>query len=191
MRVGFFIAAGLLVLGGVLSYFLYGQLHTETILIAAEAEAYAGPDGAPCETMAFSLEPRQMGRMSVMAEKGQSINGRFVVQGGIEGDVAFRVFAPHGRMVVDEGRAAPAGGPKVALIDVDGLLVNTRLNGPYSAGENPVALFREKLDAAALDTNVCAVVLRINTPGGGVAAADLMWQQLHAFRARTGLPVVA
>jgi hypothetical protein len=40
----------------------------------------------------------------VLAEKGQSISGRFVVRGGIEGDVAFRVFAPHGRMVVDEGR---------------------------------------------------------------------------------------
>jgi hypothetical protein len=104
MRLGIFIAAGLCVVGGVLAYFLYGQLHTETILIAAKAQAYAGPDGAPCETMAFSLEPRQMGQMSVLAEKGQSISGRFVVQGGIEGDVAFRVFTPHGRMVLDEGR---------------------------------------------------------------------------------------
>lgn len=104
MRVGFLIAAGLLVLGGILSYFLYGQLRTEIIPIAAEAQAYAGPDGTPCETMTFTLEPRQMGRMSVLAQKGQSITGRFVVHGGLNGDVAFRVYAPQGRMVVDEGK---------------------------------------------------------------------------------------
>lgn len=104
MRIGILIAAGLLVGGGILAYFLYGQLRTEIIPIVTEAHAYAGPDGASCETMAFNLERRQMGRMSVMAEKGQSIVGRFVVHGGLNGDVAFRVYAPHSRMVMDEGR---------------------------------------------------------------------------------------
>lgn len=87
----------------------------------------------------------------------------------------------------------PAGcrGPKVALIDVDGLLVNMPPVGPYSAGENPVALFREKLDAVAADPQVCGVVIRINTLGGGVTATDLMWKELMAFRARTKLPTVA
>jgi len=89
------------------------------------------------------------------------------------------------------GRELPASSPKVALIDVDGLLVNTNLTGPYSAGENPVDLFREKLDAAAADPKVRAVVVRINSPGGGVTATDLMWQQLRSFRQRTGVPVVA
>ncbi len=89
------------------------------------------------------------------------------------------------------GRDLPASSAKVALIDVDGLLVNTNLTGPYSSGENPVDLFREKLDAAAADPRVRALVVRINSPGGGVTATDLMWQQLSSFRERTGLPVVA
>jgi protease-4 len=80
---------------------------------------------------------------------------------------------------------------KVAVIDVDGLMTNTEPTGPYSLGENPVALFRERLDAAAADRDVCAVVLRVNCPGGSVTATDIMWHDLQAFRARTHLPVVA
>jgi protease IV len=90
------------------------------------------------------------------------------------------------------GNGSCAGtGPKVAIVDVDGLLLNTDLTGSYSLGENPVALFRERLDAIAGDPCVRAVVLRINSPGGGVAASDTMWRDLQAFRARTHLPVVA
>src|SRR5205814_8036983 len=38
---------------------------------------------------------------------------------------------------------------------------------------------------------VCAVVVRINSPGGGAAASDMMWRELYAFREKTGRPVVA
>jgi protease-4 len=89
------------------------------------------------------------------------------------------------------GGQARSGCSKIALLDVDGLLMNANLIGPYSEGENPVALFREKLDRAASDPHVRAVVVRINTPGGGVTATDMMWHELEAFRAKTGLPVVA
>ena len=44
---------------------------------------------------------------------------------------------------------------KVAVVDVDGLLLNMDMTGLYSLGENPVSLFREKLDAIADDPRVC------------------------------------
>lgn len=81
--------------------------------------------------------------------------------------------------------------PRVAVIDVDGILLNTDLTGPFSAGENPVALFREKLDAAAADPQVVAVVLRINSPGGSVNAADLMRRDLLLFRTHAKKPIIA
>lgn len=81
--------------------------------------------------------------------------------------------------------------PKIAVIDVDGLLANTDMTGLGSAGENPVALFRERLDAVKKDPLVCGVVLRINSPGGGVAATDIMWHDLQQFRECTNLPVVS
>lgn len=80
---------------------------------------------------------------------------------------------------------------RVALIDVDGLLLNEERVGIYSLGQNPVAVFREKLDYVAQRPEFCGVVLRIHSPGGGVTAADIMARDLAAFKQQTGLPVVA
>src|SRR5690348_12105318 len=53
---------------------------------------------------------------------------------------------------------------KVVIIDVEGMILNARTSGLFSDGENPVSLFRERLEAAADDRHVKAVVLRINSP---------------------------
>src|SRR5262249_9352285 len=80
---------------------------------------------------------------------------------------------------------------KVAIIDVDGVIMNCRSSGPFRDGANPVSPFRAKLDAAADDKRVKAVVLRINSPGGAVTASDIMYQELVSFRHKTHKPVVA
>jgi protease-4 len=90
-----------------------------------------------------------------------------------------------------EGGPAELCTPKVALIDVDGLLLNQNMTGIGSVGDNPVSLFQEKLEAAAAEPGVCAVVLRINSPGGAVNSSEVMFHELQRFRARTKLPVVA
>jgi protease-4 len=89
---------------------------------------------------------------------------------------------------------APGGGwrtDRIALIDVSGLLLNARTPGLLSPGENPVSLFREQLNEASRDPRVRAVVLRLNTPGGGVTASDMMYREVERFRRVTGKPVVA
>lgn len=93
-------------------------------------------------------------------------------------------------IVVAPGDCNPSDG-KIAIIDVDGLLVNYNQVGSYSNGENPVAIFKEKLTAAAMDKTVRGVILRINSPGGTVGATDVMYHELMAFRAHTQKPVVA
>lgn len=80
---------------------------------------------------------------------------------------------------------------RIAVLDVDGLLVNKNIGGFGSLGENPVALFREKLDAIAGDPSITAIVLRINSPGGGVTAADIMARDLLQVKQSRNLPVVA
>jgi protease-4 len=80
---------------------------------------------------------------------------------------------------------------KILVLDVDGLLFNQRRGGLFALAENPVALFTEKLDKARMDPNVKAVVLRVNSPGGGVTASDIMYEQLRRFRGARGIPVVA
>lgn len=81
---------------------------------------------------------------------------------------------------------------RIALVSVDGLIENAderSLTGLPQ--ENPVMLFKEKLDKAAGDDRVKAVVLRINSPGGTVTASDIMYQELVRFREQTAKPVVA
>ena len=80
---------------------------------------------------------------------------------------------------------------KIAVIDVDGLLMNKRKRGFMREGDNPVSIFVEKLDKAAADRRVKAVVLRLNSPGGTVAASDVMYHSLREFKRKTGKPVVA
>ena len=85
----------------------------------------------------------------------------------------------------------PSSGERIALVDVDGVLLNSDMTGMSSYGENPVAIFREKLDCIAANRCYRGVVLRINSPGGGVTASDIMRRDLLALKAQTGLPIVA
>ncbi len=80
---------------------------------------------------------------------------------------------------------------KIVVIDVDGILLNKQQNSFMRQGDNPVSTFLEKLDKAAGDDDVKAVVLRVNSPGGSVAASDMMYHSLVEFKRKTDKPVVA
>jgi protease-4 len=79
---------------------------------------------------------------------------------------------------------------RIAIIDVEGTMANERQGGLLRAGDNPVSLFIEKLDKAARDADVKAVVLRMNSPGGTVVAADIMYHRLQEFKRKTKKPVI-
>src|SRR5262245_3003293 len=84
-------------------------------------------------------------------------------------------------------RESPWESNKIAIVEIDGILQNETERGLLgSGGENPVSLFTEKLEAAAQDSNVRGVVLRINSPGGTVTASDIMYQEVRRYRERTG-----
>ncbi len=80
---------------------------------------------------------------------------------------------------------------KIVVIDVDGILLNKQQNSFMRQGDNPVSTFLEKLDKAAGDDDVKAVVLRVNSPGGSVAASDMMYHSLVEFKRKTDKPVIA
>ncbi len=111
------------------------------------------------------------------------------------GQTAFHIeLAPIDRQLEETRIQRDAGlfvFDKIAIIDVDGLLANRQKGGWFRRGENPVSLFIEKLDKAAADRSVKAVVLRLNSPGGTVAASDIMYHHLQEFRRETGKPVIA
>ncbi|MBN1489504.1 MAG: signal peptide peptidase SppA [Phycisphaerae bacterium] len=93
-------------------------------------------------------------------------------------------------VVLSEGGLAP---PKIALIDVSGLLLNAPEPKLLCEGEHSVSLFTENLRKAVHDDSVRAIVIRINSPGGSVTAADLMYQEILRVRnhPKHAKPVVA
>lgn len=80
---------------------------------------------------------------------------------------------------------------KIAIIEVEGMLMNARVGGMFQAQENKVSLFTQQMRAAARDPAVKAVVLRVNSPGGTVTASDTMYEIVKEFRRKTRKPVVA
>jgi protease-4 len=80
---------------------------------------------------------------------------------------------------------------RIALVDVDGVLLNQNPGSLYAVSDNPLAAFRDKLDAAARDPQVAGVVLRINSPGGSVTTCDVMAEELRRFKAEARKPVIA
>ncbi len=80
---------------------------------------------------------------------------------------------------------------RVAIIDISGVILNTRKPGLLGTGDNPVSQLHEKLKHAAEDPRVKAIILRLNTPGGAVTASDAMYRMVRRFREETGKPIVA
>jgi protease-4 len=90
--------------------------------------------------------------------------------------------------VIDESAT-----PKVALIDVRGLIVDgpQESGGLFGGGPNPVDELVARLEKAEKDGDVKAVILRINSPGGSVSASDMMFREVRRFAEKTHKPVVA
>lgn len=79
-----------------------------------------------------------------------------------------------------------AGAPKIVLVPVRGLLLPGATLGP-----DPARVLEAMLDEAAGDDRVEAVVLQVDSPGGGITTCDIMLKHLRDFKAESGLPVVA
>ena len=69
---------------------------------------------------------------------------------------------------------------KIVVISVEGII------------EDEQARFISKqLKSAGSDSKVKGVVIRVNSPGGGMSASDRIYNEISNFRANTGKPVVA
>lgn len=84
-------------------------------------------------------------------------------------------------------------GPKIALIEIEGVLREVANPRRFGLGEeeSPVARLRAQLDKAAEDDTVKAVILRIHSPGGTATASDLIYGEIQRFKAKKPVPVVA
>jgi protease-4 len=79
---------------------------------------------------------------------------------------------------------------KVLMIDVDGMISSALETGILAREKNVVSRVFERLERAAADPWVKAVIIRLDTPGGEVTASDMVYHEILRFKERTGRPVV-
>lgn len=91
----------------------------------------------------------------------------------------------------EEEYVSGEGQDKVAVIPVEGVI------GPADSGIGGAVAtttpegMRDALLQAKEDESVAAVVLEINSPGGGVTASERMYQDILDFKESSGKPVLA
>lgn len=83
------------------------------------------------------------------------------------------------------------GEAEIAVLPIAGTITDSASGGVFSsAGATPDAL-RSQLQKADDDPNVEAVILEVNSPGGGVVPSDTMYRLVQDFKDETDKPVVA
>jgi protease IV len=88
------------------------------------------------------------------------------------------------------GDTSRGASPKIALIRVDGFIANTPMPSTFGMSPNPTDELVRRLDRAAKDPKVRAVVLVVNSPGGTITGAETMYNEIMRFRERSHKPVV-
>lgn len=82
------------------------------------------------------------------------------------------------------------GENKVAIIPVKGILSNESAEGLFVEKPSIVDIVKQQLEQAADDTQVKAVLLEIDSPGGGITASDIIYNQIIKFKTETQKKVV-
>jgi protease-4 len=88
------------------------------------------------------------------------------------------LFAAISRAAQTAPTLALATRPAVAIIRAEGVISSQ--GDPYSELVTPQEM-ADLLEQAARDTNIRAVVLRVESPGGGVVASDEIYRAIRAF----------
>ena len=98
-----------------------------------------------------------------------------------------------GAFVIDEGMfdetVIAEGNPneRIAVLSLDGVIQDNVATGVF--GDDYYNQFLSSIDRAAEDTTVKAIILKVNSPGGGVVESAEIHRQLVALKEETKKPI--
>ncbi len=95
-----------------------------------------------------------------------------------------------GKKPVSETVVEGTGENKIAIISIKGILSSESAEGLFLEKPSIVEMVKQHLEQAASDTNVKAVLLEIDSPGGGITASDIIYNKIMKFKTDTGKKVV-
>ena len=106
----------------------------------------------------------------------------------LQGCISVKLFDDQLQAVrVEPGKGFSSA--RIAIIDISGVITDTGSSSSLFFMDSSVAGLAKKLDYIAKDNRYKAVIVRLNTPGGGVTASDIMYHQIQKFSEKEGIPV--
>lgn len=122
---------------------------------------------------------------------------RFLLAAVVAGSLTLGCAAPRITLLPDgaeplkEFALSGSGTQKVLVVSIKGVIDDNPKRRLLRSRPSVVEEVVSQLKAAEKDKNVRAVLFKIDSPGGTATAADLLYHEISAFRARTGDTVVA
>lgn len=95
---------------------------------------------------------------------------------------------------LEESIVSGSGDDTIALINLDGVIVESESSDTFSSLSSDTTSsreFKKTLKEIAQDESVKGVLLRINSPGGSAAASDEIFSEVKRFKNEYKMPVVA
>ncbi|MSQ15916.1 MAG: signal peptide peptidase SppA [Dehalococcoidia bacterium] len=92
--------------------------------------------------------------------------------------------------VASRGDGMFAGGPAVAVVRVEGTIMSGEPGGIFASGGAYSGTIVRYLERAGQNTSVRAVVLRVDSPGGGITPSDEIRNQVVKLKKESKKPVI-
>ncbi len=82
---------------------------------------------------------------------------------------------------------------KILILSIDGVISDKSGSDTFGLNqkESMVARIKEELKKAYSDQDIRGIILKINSPGGGVTASDIIYREINTFRLNRKIPIVA
>lgn len=92
---------------------------------------------------------------------------------------------------LEERVIKPGTAEKVLVVEVLGFISTTQSRDALLPKQGTFERLEAVLEMAEKDKNIKGVILRIDSPGGGYTASDLVFNRIRAYRQAKDIPVVA
>jgi len=95
---------------------------------------------------------------------------------------------------LQESKISGEGEQKILMMNISGMLTSAKPSGFVDRLMDRPSLparIKEELIKAGEDTQIKAIILRINSPGGTVTASDIVYHEIRQFKETHHIPVIA
>lgn len=82
------------------------------------------------------------------------------------------------------------GKDKVLIVSVHGVISDQPEKSMLKSRQGQVSEVLAQLKKAESDSNIKAVVMKVDSPGGTVTASDILYNEIKRFKIKKGIPVV-